>query len=133
MLSTSISPARCGFVRPRGGKAQGGARHHRQHRFDAEFLRRRIGSRRPASKGGIAQLTKSLAIAYATDGIRVNAIAPGWIATPLTAELQANAERNAAIVARTPLQRWGKPEDLAGAALFLSSPIAAFIAVPSCP
>lgn len=80
-----------------------------------------------ASKGGIAQLTKSLAIAYATDGIRVNAIAPGWIATPLTAELQANAERNAAIMARTPLQRWGKPEDLAGAALFLSSPIAAFI------
>jgi NAD(P)-dependent dehydrogenase (short-subunit alcohol dehydrogenase family) len=80
-----------------------------------------------ASKGGIAQLTKSLAIAYAGDGIRVNAIAPGWIATPLTQALKDNAERSAAILSRTPLGRWGTPEDLAGGVLYLSSPIAGFV------
>jgi NAD(P)-dependent dehydrogenase (short-subunit alcohol dehydrogenase family) len=80
-----------------------------------------------ASKGGIAQLTKSLAIAYAPDGIRVNAVAPGWIETPLTVALRENAQRNEAILARTPLGRWGKPEDIAGGVLFLSSPIASFV------
>ena len=80
-----------------------------------------------ASKGGVAQLTKSLAIAYADDGIRVNAIAPGWIATQLTGALQEDPARSAAILARTPLKRWGKPEDVAGAVLFLASPAAAFI------
>ena len=54
-----------------------------------------------ASKGGVAQLTKSLAIAYAADGIRVNAVAPGWIATPLTQALTNDAERSAQILART--------------------------------
>ena len=80
-----------------------------------------------ASKGGVAQLTKSLAIAYAAEGIRVNAIAPGWIATPLTAPLRDDPERERAIRARTPLGRWGEPGDVAGAALFLASPAAAFI------
>jgi 2-dehydro-3-deoxy-D-gluconate 5-dehydrogenase len=80
-----------------------------------------------ASKGGIAQLTKSLAIAYAADGIRVNALAPGWIATPLTEGLQQDGARSAAIVARTPLGRWGQPEDVADAALFLASPAARFV------
>lgn len=80
-----------------------------------------------ASKGGIAQLTKSLAIAYAPDNIRVNAVAPGWIETPLTSALRENAERNAAILARTPLARWGKPEDIAGGVLYLSSPLASFV------
>jgi NAD(P)-dependent dehydrogenase (short-subunit alcohol dehydrogenase family) len=80
-----------------------------------------------ASKGGIAQLTKSLAIAWAPDGIRVNAIAPGWIETPLTEPLTSDAAKRQAIIARTPLGRWGRPEDLAGAALFLCSPAAAFI------
>lgn len=80
-----------------------------------------------ASKGGIAQLTKSLAIAYAEDAIRVNAIAPGWIATPLTQALQNSEERSAAILSRTPLKRWGRPEDIAGGALFLSSPLASFV------
>jgi NAD(P)-dependent dehydrogenase (short-subunit alcohol dehydrogenase family) len=80
-----------------------------------------------ASKGGVAQLTKSLALAYAPEGIRVNAVAPGWIATPLTRELQDDPARNAAIVARTPLGRWGAPDDIAGAALFLCSPAAAFV------
>lgn len=80
-----------------------------------------------ASKGGIAQLTKSLAIAYAADGIRVNALAPGWIATRLTDALQHDPARSGAILARTPLGRWGTPADVAGAALFLASPWAAFV------
>jgi NAD(P)-dependent dehydrogenase (short-subunit alcohol dehydrogenase family) len=80
-----------------------------------------------ASKGGVAQLTKSLAIAYAADRIRVNAIAPGWIATRLTNALQTDPARSQPILARTPLGRWGRPEDVAGAALFLASPAAAFI------
>jgi NAD(P)-dependent dehydrogenase (short-subunit alcohol dehydrogenase family) len=80
-----------------------------------------------ASKGGIAQLTKSLAIAWAADGIRVNAIAPGWIETALTGPLREDPARSAAIVARTPLGRWGKPEDIGGAAVFLCSEAAAFI------
>jgi NAD(P)-dependent dehydrogenase (short-subunit alcohol dehydrogenase family) len=80
-----------------------------------------------ASKGGIAQLTKSLAIAYAPDGIRVNAIAPGWIETPLTEALRADPERSGAILARTAMKRWGRPEDLVGAVLFLASPAAGFV------
>jgi NAD(P)-dependent dehydrogenase (short-subunit alcohol dehydrogenase family) len=79
------------------------------------------------SKGGVAQMTKSLAIAYAADGIRVNAVAPGWIATRLTGALQADAQRSDAILARTPLKRWGRPEDVAGAVLFLASPAASFV------
>ena len=80
-----------------------------------------------ASKGGVAQLTKSLAIAYAADGIRVNAIAPGWIETPLTGGIQHDPARYEAIRERTALKRWGKPDDVAGAALFLSSPAAAYV------
>jgi NAD(P)-dependent dehydrogenase (short-subunit alcohol dehydrogenase family) len=80
-----------------------------------------------ASKGGVAQLTKSLACAYAADGIRVNAIAPGWIATALTQALQDDPARTQAILARTPLARWGHPEDVAGTAVFLCSPAAGFI------
>ena len=80
-----------------------------------------------ASKGGIAQLTKSLAIAYARDGIRVNAIAPGWIETPLTSALQADESRSQAILGRTPLGRWGKPQDLVGGVLYLCSPAASFV------
>jgi NAD(P)-dependent dehydrogenase (short-subunit alcohol dehydrogenase family) len=80
-----------------------------------------------ASKGGVAQLTKSLAIGWAGEDIRVNAVAPGWIATPLTQALQDDADRSAAILARTPLGRWGQPEDVTGAVIFLCSPAAAFI------
>ena len=80
-----------------------------------------------ASKGGVAQLTKSLALAYAAEGIRVNAVAPGWIATPLTQALRDDPQRNAAIVARTPLGRWGEPDEIAGAAVFLCSPAAGFV------
>jgi NAD(P)-dependent dehydrogenase (short-subunit alcohol dehydrogenase family) len=80
-----------------------------------------------ASKGGVAQLTKSLAIAYAADGIRVNAVAPGWIATPLTQALQDDNGRSQAILDRTPMKRWGLPEDVARVTAFLASPAASFM------
>lgn len=80
-----------------------------------------------ASKGGVAQLTKSLAIAYAADGIRVNAVAPGWIATPLTQALQDDAARAGPILQRTPLNRWGTPEDIGNVAAFLCTPAASFM------
>jgi NAD(P)-dependent dehydrogenase (short-subunit alcohol dehydrogenase family) len=80
-----------------------------------------------ASKGGIVQLTRSLAIAWAADHIRVNAVAPGWISTPLTQALQDDASRSAALVSRTPLGRWGRPEEVAGSVLFLASGLASFI------
>ncbi len=80
-----------------------------------------------ASKGGVMQLTKSLAIAYADDGIRVNAIAPGWVATALTKPLRDNPEANRAVVERTPMKRWAEPDEMAGPVLFLCSPAAAFV------
>jgi NAD(P)-dependent dehydrogenase (short-subunit alcohol dehydrogenase family) len=80
-----------------------------------------------ASKGGVAQLTKALAVAWAPEGIRVNAIAPGWIATELTRGLVEDEGRSAAILQRTPMQRWGDPSDVAGAAVFLCSQAARFI------
>lgn len=80
-----------------------------------------------ASKGGIAQLTKSLAIAWAPKGIRVNAVAPGWITTPLTKALQDDPARAATVLARTPMAHWGKPEDIVGPTLFLCSNAADFI------
>ena len=80
-----------------------------------------------ASKGGVAQLTKALAVAWAPEGIRVNAIAPGWIATELTRGLVEDEGRSAAILRRTPMQRWGEPGDVAGVAVFLCSEAARFI------
>ena len=80
-----------------------------------------------ASKGGIVTLTKSLAVAWAKDDIRVNAIAPGWIATPLTSALQADTARSRAILDRTPMGRWGEPGDLVGPALFLAGTSARFV------
>ncbi len=80
-----------------------------------------------ASKGGVAQLTKSLAVAWAKDGVRVNALAPGWIATAMTEPLREDATRNRSILERTPMARWGTPEDLVGPALFLASEAARFV------
>lgn len=80
-----------------------------------------------ASKGGVGQLTKSLAAAWAQDGIRVNAVAPGWIATELTRPLVEDAARSAPILSRTPMNRWGEPGDVGGAVLFLLSDAARFI------
>lgn len=80
-----------------------------------------------ASKGGMAQLTKSLAISWAVDHIRVNALAPGWIETPLTQALREDTAKRDAITRRIPLGHWGQPEDIAGPALFLASPAAAYV------
>lgn len=79
-----------------------------------------------ASKGGVSQLTKSLAIAWAASNIRVNAIAPGWIVTPLT-EAQIDPALREKVIARTPMGTWGMPQHIADAAIFLCSPQAAFI------
>ena len=74
-----------------------------------------------SSKGGVVQLTKSLALAWAKDNIQVNTILPGWIETDLTAPLQATDPiRYSSITNRIPAQRWGQPDDLVGAAIFLS-------------
>lgn len=80
-----------------------------------------------ASKSGIAGLTKLLANEWAAKGVNVNAIAPGYFATNNTAALQADETRNRDILARIPAARWGKPEDLGGAAVFLASPAADYM------
>jgi NAD(P)-dependent dehydrogenase (short-subunit alcohol dehydrogenase family) len=80
-----------------------------------------------ASKGGIVQLTKSLAVAWAAEGIRVNAVAPGWITTDLTAALQADPVAADRILSRTPMARWGDPAEVAGAIAFLTGPDATFV------
>lgn len=80
-----------------------------------------------ASKGGVMQLTKSLAAAWAPDGIRVNAITPGWIETELTAPLAISATKSAPILSRTPMRGWGQPDELGGAVLFLVSKQVAFV------
>ena len=74
-----------------------------------------------ASKGGVAQLTKALANEWARYSVNVNAIAPGYMRTDNTAALQKDEVRNRQILERIPAGRWGEPEDLAGAAVFLSS------------
>jgi NAD(P)-dependent dehydrogenase (short-subunit alcohol dehydrogenase family) len=79
-----------------------------------------------ASKGGVMQLTKSLAIAWAAEGIRVNAVAPGFIVTPLT-DAQIDPAYRARVNERTPLGRWGEPQHIADAVLFLASERASFI------
>ena len=80
-----------------------------------------------ASKSGVAGLTKLLANEWAAKGINVNAIAPGYIATNNTAALRADPERSKAILDRIPAGRWGEPEDIAGAAVFLASPAARYV------
>lgn len=80
-----------------------------------------------ASKGGITQLTKALANEWAARGINVNAIAPGYFETPMTAPLRNDPVRNRDILARLPVQRWGKPEELAGALIFLVSPASDYV------
>lgn len=80
-----------------------------------------------ASKGAVAQLTKSLAIAYAAEGIRVNAVAPGWIATQFTKGVQDDPARNQAILDRTPMGRWGTPDDIAKVVVFLCTEAAGFV------
>lgn len=80
-----------------------------------------------ASKGGVGQLTKALANEWAKDNVQVNAIAPGYIATDNTAALRADEARNASILGRIPAGRWGVPDDLIGAAVFLSAPASDYV------
>jgi len=74
-----------------------------------------------AAKGGLAQLTKALANEWASSGINVNAIAPGYMATDNTAPLRDDPERSRRLLERIPAGRWGEPEDIASAAVFLCS------------
>ena len=80
-----------------------------------------------ASKAGIHQLTRSLALKLAPYNVRVNAIAPGFVVTEQTQRGRADAEHNSSVIARTPFGRWCLPEDIAGPAMFLASDQAAFI------
>src|SRR5918998_810096 len=80
-----------------------------------------------ASKGGVAQLTKALANEWASKGVNVNAVAPGYMRTDNTAALQKDETRNRQILERIPAGRWGEPKDLAGAAVFLASPASDYV------
>jgi 2-deoxy-D-gluconate 3-dehydrogenase len=81
-----------------------------------------------ASKGALIQMTKSLACAWANDNIQVNAVLPGWIDTELTRTARREVRGlNEAVLARTPMGRWGEPRDLGGIAVFLAGPAADFV------
>ncbi len=81
-----------------------------------------------ASKGGIVQLTKSLAVAWAADNIQVNAILPGWIDTDLTKQTRSEISGlEQSVIERTPAGRWGIPDDLSGTGVFLASPASDFV------
>ncbi len=87
----------------------------------------RGGSIYGMTKGGIVSLTRDLAAEWGKYSIRVNALAPGWIRTPMTIALQQNEKRSAKVMERVPLGRWGEPDDVAGAALFLASDASQYI------
>jgi 2-deoxy-D-gluconate 3-dehydrogenase len=80
-----------------------------------------------ASKGAVVQLTKSLAISWALDNIQVNCLLPGWIETEMTEGAKANERFDQTIVGRTPMRRWGLPDEFAGPAVFLASRASDFV------
>jgi len=93
----------------------------------SEIARETVGAY-TAAKGGLKMLTKNMAVEWARHNIQVNGIGPGFIATPINASYRKPGEPlNDYIISRTPAGRWGKPEDLVGAALFLASPASDFV------
>lgn len=80
-----------------------------------------------ASKGGVGQLTKALSNEWASQGVSVNAIAPGYIATEMNTALMQDEKRAESILARIPAGRWGKPEDFKGAIVYLASAASAYV------
>lgn len=87
----------------------------------------RGGSIYAMTKGGVVALTRDLAAEWGAYGIRVNAIAPGWIRTPMTQALQSDSGRSAKVLERVPLRRWGVPDDVAGVVVFLASDASAYV------
>ena len=87
----------------------------------------RGGSIYGMTKGGIVSLTRDLAAEWGKHGIRVNAVAPGWIRTPMTNALQNDPVRSAKVMERVPLRRWGEPQDVSGVVAFLASDAAAYV------
>lgn len=87
----------------------------------------RGGSIYGMTKGGIVSLTRDLAAEWGRFGIRVNAVAPGWIRTSMTAALQNDPSRSAKVLERVPLRRWGDPQDVSGVVVFLASDAAAYV------
>ncbi|WP_265286668.1 SDR family oxidoreductase [Verminephrobacter eiseniae] len=80
-----------------------------------------------ASKGGVVMLTMSLALAWAEHGVRVNAIAPGYVETPIDAASRRDQAHYERIRSRIPLGRWAQPEDIAGSTVYLASPVAHYV------
>lgn len=80
-----------------------------------------------AAKGGLKMLTKSMAVEWGRHGVRANGIGPGYILSDLTKHLAQNAEFDSWVKTRTPLGRWGTPDDLVGAAVFLAAPASDFV------
>jgi 2-deoxy-D-gluconate 3-dehydrogenase len=106
------------------------ARGHGKIIFTASLLSFQGGVNVPgytAAKSGLVGLTRALANEWAPHGVNVNAIVPGYISTDNTQALRDDASRNTAILERIPAGRWGRPDDLAGAAVFLSSPAADYV------
>lgn len=106
------------------------ARRHGKIIFTASLLSFQGGVNVPgytAAKSGLVGLTRALANEWAPHGVNVNAIVPGYVSTDNTQALRDDPSRNTAILDRIPAGRWGRPEDLAGAAVFLASPAADYI------
>ena len=80
-----------------------------------------------SAKAALIQFTRTIAHEWASANVRVNAIAPGWVDTPMNESIRSNPESNQTILGLIPLGRWGEPEDIASAALYLCSPAASFV------
>ena len=93
----------------------------------ASFIARPVIAPYVASKHGLAGLTKALAVEFGARGVTANAIAPGYFVTEMTAHLAADPEFDGWLKGRTPMGRWGRPDELGGAAVFLASPASSYV------